>query len=177
MEKEHHVPKPIKRAMHPNGMPCQDCETKESTIMQHTSKIERLELHITDLLTDLQAVTANRNKLSQEKDKAEREYGEASRVIADQQRKLTESQEKANIMANLAKIGEQEKKLESEKNKSEVWEEVWEVNDDESGNLVPRRRTEISKYQWQPELACKKCDKVLQSDQQFRQHIKEHKNK
>ena len=78
-------------------------------------------------------------------------------------------------MANLAKIAEQEKEVGTDKNKPQEWEEVWEDNDDDSGNLVLQRRTEVDKYQWQPDLACKKCDKVLQSDQQFRQHIKEHK--
>ena len=46
--------------------------------------------------------------------------------------------------------------------------------DDESGSLVRQRRKEVSKYQWTSTFACKKCDKVLESDQQFRKHIKEH---
>ena len=78
-------------------------------------------------------------------------------------------------MDNLAQTADQEKHIDTEKSKPNEWEEVWEANDDESGNLVPQIRTEIGNYQWQSELACKKCDKVLQSDQQFRQHIKEHK--
>ena len=175
MEREHQVPQPMKMAVHPNGMPCQDCLTKEALLMTHTSKIERLELQLTDIETDMKAVTADRNKLSEEKTKTENEYGDASRAIADLQRKLTESMEHIKTLNNLAEIGEQESNPDTEKNKPKEWEEVWEVNDDNSGNLVPQRRTEISKYQWQPELACKKCDKVLQSDQQFRQHIKEHK--
>ena len=175
MEREHQVPKPLKRALHPDGMPCQDCETKERILMEHTVKIERLELEITGLLTDIKIVKADKNKLSEEKNLAEHEYREASRVIAERQRKITETLEKANVMANLAKVAEQERDLGTNKNKPEEWEEVWEDNDDESGNLVLQRRTEVSKYQWKPELACKKCDKVLQSDQHFRQHIKEHK--
>ena len=79
-------------------------------------------------------------------------------------------------MANLAQVADQERDLVStDKSKPKEWEEVWDDNDDESGNLVLQRRTEIGKYQWAPELACKKCDKILQSDQQFRHHIKEHK--
>ena len=46
----------------------------------------------------------------------------------------------------MAKIREQEKSLDTEKNKPKEKEEVWEVNDEESGNLVPQMRTEISKY-------------------------------
>ena len=56
--------------------------------MKHTSKIERLELQITYLETDLKAVTADKNKLSDAKYKAEQEYEEASRVIAELQRRL-----------------------------------------------------------------------------------------
>ena len=56
----------------------------------------------------------------------------------------------------------------------DVWEEVWEDNNDESGNLIRQRRKEVEKYQWKPELACKKCDKVLESDQHLRKHVKEH---
>ena len=43
----------------------EDCQTKEIVLMTHTSKIERLELEITGLVTDMKAVTAERNKLSE----------------------------------------------------------------------------------------------------------------
>ena len=51
-------------------------------------------------------------------------------------------------------------------------EEVWE--DNSSGNLVPQKRKEVDKYHWKPDLACKECAKVSQSDQHMTQHIKEH---
>ena len=35
MEQDHHVPNPIQRALHPGGMPCQDCQSKESLSMEH----------------------------------------------------------------------------------------------------------------------------------------------
>ena len=81
---------------------------------------------------------------------------------------MTESTEKIIVLEGLAKV-EEEKRVAKQ---SEEWEEVWE--DDNTGNLVAQRRKEVEKYQWQPDLACKKCDKVLQSDQHMRQHIKEH---
>ena len=175
MEQDHHVPKPIQRALHPGGIPCQDCQSKERLMMEHISKIERLELMTTGLETDLKEVNTKENKLSEEKDRLGKYYKEASRVIGELQRKLTNTTEKSNVMANLANITEQAKQLDTLKDKPEEWEEVWEVNDDESGNLVSQTRTEVEKYQWKSNLACKKCDKVLQSDQQFRQHLKEHK--
>ena len=144
-------------------------------MMEHISKIERLELMTTGLETDLKEVTTEKNKLSEENDRLGKDYKEASRVIGELQRKLTETLEKSNVMANLANVAEQTKQLETPENKPEEWEEVWEVNDDESGNLVPQTRTEVDKYQWKSNLACKKCDKILQSDQHFRQHLKEHK--
>ena len=39
MEREYQVPKPLKRALYPDGMPCQDCQTKENIVMKHTAKI------------------------------------------------------------------------------------------------------------------------------------------
>ena len=84
--------------------------------------------------------------------------------------------EKEKVLNNLAKI-EQEKHIIEAKEKeptSDDWEEVWEVKNDESGSLLRQRRKEISQYQWKSDFACKKCDKVLESDQHFRQHIKEH---
>ena len=50
MEREHNVPKPLKRALHPDGTPCQDYLTKEEVLVGHTDKIERLELEITGLV-------------------------------------------------------------------------------------------------------------------------------
>ena len=51
-------------------------------------------------------------------------------------------------MANMANIAEQTKQLETPENEPEEWEEVWEVNDNESENLVQQTRTEVDKYQW-----------------------------
>ena len=45
MESVHRVPKPNPQAIHPNGSPCQDCQTKEKVIMDHIQKIECLELN------------------------------------------------------------------------------------------------------------------------------------
>ena len=81
---------------------------------------------------------------------------------------MTESAEKIRVLEGLAAVEEAKKVAKT----AEEWEEVWE--DDNTGNLEPQRRKEVDKYQWKPELACKKCDKVLQSDQHMRQHIKEH---
>ena len=56
-------------------------------------------------------------------------------------------------MTNLDNIEKQANEAEQNKEKTEEWEEVWE--DDESGNLVPQIRTEVDKYQWKSNLACK----------------------
>ena len=40
MEKEHNVPRPLPRALHPDGMQCQDCVTKETVVNQHTQKLK-----------------------------------------------------------------------------------------------------------------------------------------
>ena len=122
MEREHNVPKPLKRALHPDGTPCQDCLTKEEVLVGHTDKIERLELEITGLLIDIKTVKDDNHKLSEEKNRAENAYQEASRVIADQQRKLTEALEKANVMANLAQVADQERDIVStDKSKPKEW--------------------------------------------------------
>ena len=124
---------------------------------------------------DLEASKQENKEICEEKEAVQKNYQEASRVIAEQQRKLTECLEKLKVTENLSKIEEQTRAVEGQ-NLSQEWEEVWEDKDDESGDLVIQRRKELSKYQWKPELACKKCDKVLESDTQMRQHIKEHKS-
>ena len=161
MANDHQVPMPLPIAVHPCGRPCNDCETKETVITAHIKKVERLELKITDLVTQFKMVKTDNVNLVKQKENRGKDYQEATRVIGDQQRKVTESTEKIIVLEGLAKV-EAEKRVAKQ---SDEWEEVWEG--DNTGNLVAQRRKEV-------ELACKKCDKVLQSDQHMRQHIKEH---
>ena len=169
MENEHQVPRPVPRAVHPDGRACLDCKTKDTVISTQINKVERLELKITDIETDLKSVNLEKNILLKEKEKRENDYQEACRAIGDQQRKASESAEKIKVLEGLLEVEEAKRVTQQQ---SDEWEEVWE--DDNSGNLIPQKRKELDKYQWKPDLACKKCDKVLQSDQHMRQHIKEH---
>ena len=127
---------------------------------------------------NLYLATALNITLTQERDSIKSEYSDASKVIAEQQRKITESMEKEKLVNSLAQIEQEKRNHETQENEKDsnydVWEEVQEAQDDDSGNLVSQRRKEISQYQWKPDFACKKCDKVLDSDQQFRHHIKEY---
>ena len=50
----------------------------------------------------------------------------------------------------------------------DAWEEVWE--DDETGDLVLHQSSRL-------DHACKKCDKQLDNENQFRQHMKVHMRK
>ena len=170
----HQVPRPNPRAVHPDGNHCQDCKTKEDVIMEHIQKVERLELENLNIQTDLDASKAENKLLTEQKNSIEKEYQEAGRTISQQQKKLTETNEILKTMDNLAKIDGEKRAIEKPSDRQEVWEEVWEDKDDESGNLVRQRRKEINRYQWKPDLACKKCDKVLESDQHLIKHIKEH---
>ena len=113
------------------------------------NKVERLELLVTNLETDLNNVKADNKKLVQEKTNREHDYQEASRVIGEQQRKVTESAEKIRVLEGLAAVEEATKVAKT----ADEWEEVWE--DDNTGNLVPQRRKEVDRFQWKPELACK----------------------
>ena len=56
MENVHQVPRPIPKAVHPDGRTCQDCKTKDTVITAQIYKVERLELMITDIETDIKHV-------------------------------------------------------------------------------------------------------------------------
>jgi hypothetical protein len=73
MENVHQVPRPIPKAVHPDGRTCQDCKTKDTVITAQISKDERLELKITDIETDINNVKLENKNLV--KEKANREKG------------------------------------------------------------------------------------------------------
>ena len=168
MENVHQVPRPVPQAVHPDGRTCQDCKTKDTVITAQINKVERLELKITDIETDMKSIKLEDKNLIKEKENREKDYQEASKVIGDQQRNASENAEKIKVLEGLIEV-EEAKRVAKQ---TDEWEEVWE--DDNTGNLIPQKRKEVDKYQWKPDLACKNCDKVLQSDQHMRQHIKEH---
>ena len=64
------------------------------------------------------------------------------------------------MFQDLEKV-EADKRASMTKAAPEQWEEVWEVKDDNTGDLVSQRRKEINKYQWKPDFACKSCEKVF----------------
>ena len=161
-----------KEAEHPTSKVSHKvCEEK---IQQHVNKIERLELKICEVEIELKASKLEIKKSLEEKEAVQTKYREASTVISNQQRKITEFLEKIKVQDSLALI-EQEKRGTDTNKGSEECEEVWKELDDNSGNMVSQRRKEISKYQWRPDYTCNICKKLFESDQQLRNHTKEHK--
>ena len=142
-------------AKHDDSKSCNNCKTKDTLLSEQINKIERLELEVSNFQSDLKASKLETKKIADEKEIVQTNYQEASRVIAEQQRKLTECLEKLKVTESLSKIGEETKAAEGNI-VTEEWEEVWEDKDDKSGDLVIQRRKELAKYQWKPELACKK---------------------
>ena len=123
---------------------------------------------------ELKASKLEIKKSSEEKEAVQTKYREASTVISNQQRNITEFLKKIKVQDSLALI-EQEKRGTDTNEGSEECEEVWEELDDNSGNMVSQRRKEINKYQWRPDYTCNICKKLFESDQQLRNHTKEHK--
>ena len=77
MENEHQVPRPVPRAVHPDGRTCLDCKTNDTVITTQINKVKCLELKITDIETDLKSVKLENNNLLKEKEKRENDYKEA----------------------------------------------------------------------------------------------------
>ena len=160
-----------------NSPPCSECKTKDDTLKEQVQKIERLELNITDVESNLAASELERKKTLNENEAIQIEYQKITRVVAKKQRKLTENAETIKVQTSLGNVDEERREREissgNEPNSStEVWKEVWEEVGDETGNLIKQRRKEVQKFQWKPDYACKKCDKVLETDQHLRQHVK-----
>ena len=165
-----------------NGQECKECKTKDELISEQQNKIDRLELGISDIEIHLKTSTLENKKITEEKESLIKDYNDASRVIAEQQRKLTVSEETVKVFQDLEKVeAERRAGITNPSTNTATnpatyqWEEVWEVKDDNSGDLVSQRRKEVNKYQWKSDFACKSCDKVFDSDQHLRQHMKCHK--
>ena len=117
---------------------CENCALKDNALLEHVKKIERLELNITDVQTDLEAAKLLSKKRGEEKDKITSDHQESMIVIAEQQRKITISDEKIKVLESLQTVGGD---VVITNEAAGEWEEVWEDKDDNSGNLVRQRAT------------------------------------
>ena len=149
-------------------------ETLELNQM-NTSLVEELDvlkLKVTSLSTDLKHERDAIKNIKKEKEEVEKNYQEAARTIAEQQGQITIREEEIKVLGELldldGKISSEEVKEATTTDEGEDWKEVYEVT--ESGNMVPHQEKSTVTN------VCKKCDKVLKSDHEVREHMKKHRH-
>ena len=155
-------------------------------IIELENVLQRLELEMTQseckiskLTTDLDNEKEEKfkvvKKLVQEKKELEDEYIKSIEVIRTQQRDIEEKTEKIKVMESLNRADEERKIQEEEEKRENDWGEVREVRveevwNEEGGQLVQRLEIE----ERQKYFSCKKCDKILESENSLKTHLKEH---
>ena len=73
---------------------CQKCNEKDISLLEHVQKVERLELKVVDIESDLKSTRLENQNMSKENEAFKKNYDEMSKVIGGQQRKITELMEK-----------------------------------------------------------------------------------
>ena len=131
-------------------------------------EVNNLKLKLTDLTENLiherDALKTNKKEMEE----VESNYQEAARTVADQQGQITIREEQMKVLSELLKFDDKiSLETTTTTNEEDDWAEVYE-DETEGGDLLPHK--EISSL----DLACKKCDKVLKSDNELREHMRKH---
>ena len=149
-----------------------DAEKETAEIKQKNTslneEVDILKLKVGALSLDLKHERDLVKTIKKEKEEVETNYQEAARTIAEQQGQITIREEQIKVLGELLSLDE---KISSEEvkasSKEDGWEEVYE-DVTESGNMLPHQEKSMLT------IGCKKCDKVLKSDHELREHMKRH---
>ena len=145
-------------------------KVKESNILLTRENIV-LKLQVDALSKDLNHEREVLKNVKKEKEMVESDYVEAARPIAEQQEQVTIREEQIKVLGELISLEDDDddnsKKEVAAAKEGDGWAEMYEDVTNE-GNLVPHmERTSLV-------LGCKKCDKVLKSDHELREHMMKH---
>ena len=145
----------------------------ESENIQHKDKNIRLakdnsilKLQVTSLSNNLAFERDNLKDITKKKESVESNYQDAARSIPEIQEQATIREEQIKVLGDIFSSDEETKEEEAATEEN-GWIEIYE-DVTENGDLMPHMEKSTAT------LACKKCDKVLKSDHELREHIKKH---
>ena len=102
--------------------------------------------------------------ITKKKESVESNYQDAARAIVEMQEQVTIWEEQIKVLGDLISFDGETKEQETvteENGWIEIYEDVT-----EAGDLMAHMEKST------PTFGCKRCDKVLKSDQELREHIK-----
>ena len=132
--------------------------------------VEVLKLKVTNLTANLNHERDTLKETKKEKGEVESNYQEAARTISEQQGQITIREEQMKVLGELLKLDERVSLEEVESattNEDTGWTEVYEEGT-EDGDLLPHKEKNSV------DLGCRKCDKILKSDHELREHMRRH---
>ena len=147
-----------------------DTETNNQHLIEENIELKKqndiLKLIVNSLSNDLAFERGNLKDIIKKKESVESNYQDAARTIAEMQEQVTIREEQIKVLGDLISLDKETSDTDAateENGWTEIYEDVT-----ENGGLLSHMEKSIVTF------GCKKCDKVLKSDHELREHMKKH---
>ena len=137
---------------------------EENEILTKENNI--LKLKVNSLSNDLAFERDNLKDIIKKKESVESNYQDAARTIAQMQEQVTIREEQIKVLGDLISL-DKETNIQEIATEENGWTEIYEDVTEHGGLISHMEKSTVT-------FGCKKCDKVLKSDHELREHMKKH---